>query len=57
MSNDIVKEYTDTRYVVNDDMERHILHEATIKDSIITHRGTKVEMVVRPDWGFSLLYG
>jgi len=53
MSNDIVKEYTDTKYVVNDDMERHILHEATIKDSIITHRGTKVEMVVRPDWGLA----
>ena len=40
-------------YIVDNDMEKHILHDATIQDSIITHRGTKVEMVVRPDWGLA----
>jgi len=28
-------------------------HNAIIKDSIITHRGTKVEMIERPNWGIA----
>lgn len=31
----------------------HTWHDATIKDSIITGRGTKVEMIERPKWGLS----
>jgi len=31
----------------------HIWHNATIKESIVTHRGTKVEMVERPKWGLT----
>jgi spermidine synthase len=49
----IVKEYTTNIYVVKEDNERHILQNATIKDSILTHRGTKVEMVDRPEWGIA----
>jgi len=49
----IVKDYTANKYVVYEDYERRVLHEATIKDSIITHRGTKVEMVDRPEWGLA----
>ena len=28
-------------------------HNVVIKDSIITHRGTKVEMIERPKWGLA----
>lgn len=31
----------------------YLWHNAIIKESIITHRGTKVEMVERPNWGLA----
>ena len=31
----------------------YVWHDAIIKESIITHRGTKVEMVERPNWGLA----
>lgn len=31
----------------------HIWSDAKIKDSIITHRGTKVEIIERPGWGLA----
>jgi spermidine synthase len=31
----------------------HSWHNVTIKDSIITHRGTKVEIIERPKWGLA----
>jgi spermidine synthase len=31
----------------------HQWNNVTIKDSIVTHRGTKVEMIERPNWGLA----
>lgn len=31
----------------------HLWHNATIQDSILTHRGTLVEMIHRPQWGLA----
>lgn len=31
----------------------NVWHNTTIKDSIVTHRGTKVEIVERPKWGLA----
>lgn len=31
----------------------HIWADAAVKDSIITHRGTKVDMIERPKWGLA----
>ena len=31
----------------------HIWIDATVKDSVITHRGTRVDMIERPKWGLA----
>lgn len=46
MLNNIYHESTDEEFGVS-----HIWRDATIVDSIVTRRGTKVEMIDRPKWG------
>jgi len=41
------KEYEKDRHVT------HIWHDTIMKESIVTHRGTKVEIVDRPTWGLT----